>query len=275
MTVEDAVAEADARIRREPELAHTEHLVVEHGNRTVAAYAYGRRAVDEPGDVFSVTKSVLSTLVGCAVNDGRLELGAALGELLGAMVPEGARQTTVRHLLTMTGGTDPSGDHDIDAVMQLPKGWTRTLLTAPRLSPPGTRFRYDNGATHVLAACLARALDEDLEEYARRRLFGPLGITRAHWPRDPDGLPYGFGQLRLSALDLLALGRLNTSEQQVPAESLTARQRLPTLTWPGNVPRAPVRAPPTRVPPRPPRTGRGQGGTGPCRYPGREAGRSG
>ncbi|MEV3973444.1 serine hydrolase domain-containing protein [Streptomyces sp. NPDC050698] len=208
MTIEDAVAEADARIRREPELAHTEHLVVEHGGRAVAAYAYGRRAVDEPGDIFSVTRSVLSTLVGCAVSDGRLELDATAGELLAPMVPEGARRTTVRHLLTMTGGTDPSGDWDIDAVMRLSAGWTRTLLTAPRLAPPGTRFRYDNGASHVLAACLARVLDEDLEEYAGRRLFGPLGIARAHWPRDPDGLPYGFGHLRLSALDLVALGRL-------------------------------------------------------------------
>jgi hypothetical protein len=35
---------------------------------------------------------VLSSLVGCAVRDGRLELGAFLGELPGAMVPEESRQ---------------------------------------------------------------------------------------------------------------------------------------------------------------------------------------
>ncbi|MGC5039866.1 serine hydrolase domain-containing protein [Streptomyces sp. DT190] len=208
MSIDDAVAEADARIRREPAYAHTEHLVVAHGDRIVAAHAYGTRAVDEPGDVFSVTKSVLSTLVGCAVREGRLELDARLDELLGPHLPETARQVSVRHLLTMTRGTDPTGEWDIDAVMRLPTGWTEKLLTAPRLSDPGTTFRYDNGATHVLASCLARALDEDVEKYAVQRLFTPLGITRRHWPRDPDGLPYGFGHLSLSALDLVALGRL-------------------------------------------------------------------
>lgn len=209
LSIDDAVAEADARIRREPAFAHTEHLVVAHRDRVVAAHAYGRRAVDEPGDIFSVTKSVLSTLVGCAIRDGRLRLGTTVGDLLHEVAPETAdRHVSLRHLLTMTRGTDPSGEWDIDAVMRLPGGWTRKLLTAPRLSEPGRRFRYDNGASHVLAACLARALGEDVETYAARRLFSRLGITRRHWPRDPDGLPYGFGQLCLSALDLLALGRL-------------------------------------------------------------------
>lgn len=207
LTIDRAVAGADARIRREPAFAHTEHLVVAHGDRLVAAHAYGRRAVDEAGDVFSVTKSVLSTLAGCAIRDGRLQLDADIGGLMGD-VPEPVRRVSVRQLLTMTGGAGPGGEWDIDAVMRLSGGWTHKLLTAPRLSPPGTRFRYDNGATHVLAACLARALGEDVGTYAVRRLFAPLGIARPHWPRDPDGLPYGFGHLRLSPLDLVALGRL-------------------------------------------------------------------
>ncbi|MFF1723231.1 serine hydrolase domain-containing protein [Streptomyces sviceus] len=94
-----------------------------------------------------------------------------------------------------------------NAVMALRGGWVDTLLSAPRLSAPGTQFRYDNGAAHVLAACLVRALGEDLEVYAAHRLFAPLGVTRGwHWPQPPDGVPYGFGHLQLSPLDLLALG---------------------------------------------------------------------
>jgi CubicO group peptidase (beta-lactamase class C family) len=216
LTVDEAVAVADARIRNESWFSHTEHLVVTHGNRRVAEHAYGRRAVDEPGDIFSVTKSVLSTLVGCAVLDGRFRLEATLGELLGRSVPQAARQVSMRHLLSMTGGADPSGDYDIDAVMALPGGWVDTLMSAPRPSAPGEQFRYDNGAAHVLAACLGRALGEDLEAYAARRLFSPLGITRWHWPRDPDGLPYGFGHLRLSPLDLVTLGQLWLADGTAP-----------------------------------------------------------
>ncbi len=81
LTVDEAVAVADARIRKESWFSHTEHLVVMHGNRRVAEHAYRRRAVDEPGDIFSVTKSVPSTLVGSAVLDGRFRLEATVGEL--------------------------------------------------------------------------------------------------------------------------------------------------------------------------------------------------
>ncbi|GAB2596751.1 hypothetical protein GCM10027168_31910 [Streptomyces capparidis] len=208
MTVRQAVEAADAEIRTDPLLAHTEHLVVVRDGRVLAAHAYGPRGLDEPGDIFSITKSVLSTLVGCAVSDGLLTIDATLGELLGGRVPAAHRQVRVRHLLTMTGGADPSGPYDIDEVRRLPGDWVGALLAAPRLSPPGAEFRYDNGAAHVLAAALAAAVGEDLADYAARRLFGPLGIGPRPWPRDPDGLPYGFGHLRLSPLDLVALGRL-------------------------------------------------------------------
>ncbi len=67
----------------------------------------------------------------------------------------------------------------------------RATAQPPRT--PGARFGYDNGAPHVLAACLARALDQDLQDRAERRIFGPLRVTRRHWPRDPDGLPSGSG----------------------------------------------------------------------------------
>ncbi len=115
---------------------------------------------------------------------------------------------TVRHLLTMSGGAEHTGRFDIDEVMELPGGWVDVLLSAPQLHTPGTRFAYDNGAAHVLAAALQEALGRDLQEYAAERLFDPLGITGWTWPRDPDGLSYGFGHLRLSALDLLRFGEL-------------------------------------------------------------------
>ncbi|GIH97004.1 hypothetical protein Psi01_76340 [Planobispora siamensis] len=179
-----------------------------HRGEVLAAHAYRDRRLDEPGDIFSVTKSVLSTLVGCALRDGLIELDASLGRLLGAGVPPARRAVTVRHLLTMSGGAGHDGRFDIDEIMLLPRGWVDTLLSAPQLSAPGERFAYDNGAAHVLAAALQAALGRDLEDYAAERLFGPLGITGWQWPRDPEGLCYGFGHLRLSALDLLRLGGL-------------------------------------------------------------------
>ncbi|MBO3752772.1 beta-lactamase family protein [Streptosporangiaceae bacterium NEAU-GS5] len=204
----DAIAAADARIRTDPRLSATEHLVVAHRGTIVAAHAYRARGLDQAGDIFSITKSVVSTLVGIARRDGLIELDRTLGDLLGPRVPAGRRAVTVRHLLTMTGGADPAGPYDIDEIMTLPRGWLDALLAAPTLAPPGERFAYDNGAVHVLAAGLHPAIGRDLQEYAEQRLFGPLGISGWSWPRDPDGLTYGFGHLRLSPLDLVRFGRL-------------------------------------------------------------------
>jgi CubicO group peptidase (beta-lactamase class C family) len=108
----------------------------------------------------------------------------------------------------MTRGSETDGPYDIDEVMALPSGWLERVTAAPRVGPAGAEFRYDNGASHLLGAALARLVGTSLSEYAARELFGPLGITRWFWPRDPDGLDYGFAHLRLSAGDLAKLGAL-------------------------------------------------------------------
>ena len=108
----------------------------------------------------------------------------------------------------MTTGRACDGEWDIDAVMERRDSWTAHLLQAPGLDPPGARFRYDNGAAHILAAVLCDAVGQPVEEFAGEALFEPLGIRPGGWPVDPDGIAYGFGHLHLSARDLVKLGEL-------------------------------------------------------------------
>jgi CubicO group peptidase (beta-lactamase class C family) len=117
---------AALRRLREPGFAHVGHLVVVRDGDAVAA-----RALDEPADVFSVTKSVLATVTLLAVRDGLVSLDATLGELLGKRVPLGRRDATVRHLLSMTGGAHCGGLEDIDRVMEQPGSWVDALLAVP------------------------------------------------------------------------------------------------------------------------------------------------
>ena len=49
---------------------------------------------------------------------------------------------------------------------------------------------------------------QSVAAYAARELFGPLGIAEPTWLADPDGIPFGFGHLRLSAADLGRVGQL-------------------------------------------------------------------
>jgi CubicO group peptidase (beta-lactamase class C family) len=203
----DAVRAACRRIDAEiqqPRYAHASHLRVLVDGRVVHDQHY-RGPV--PADVFSVTKSVLATVAGVAAREGLLR---PLDEPLHAALPV-LRDTpsagqTWRHLLTMTRGAAVDGPWDVDEVTALPGGQVARIASAPRVDPPGTVFRYDNGASHLLSAGLTEVLGRPVAEYAEDRVFAPLGIEGATWRADPDGISYGFGHLSLSAADLGRLG---------------------------------------------------------------------
>lgn len=135
----DACRLIDEAIRSEPAYAHTSHLLVEVGGEVVFDRHYRGPRV---ADVFSVTKSVVATLCGIAVREGRLgDLDLPAGRVLPRLDGTPAAAHTVRQLLTMTRGAETEGPFEIDEVMALPAGWLDRIAAAPQLDPPGTRFR--------------------------------------------------------------------------------------------------------------------------------------
>ena len=185
---------------------------------------------DQTWDVQSVTKSVVSMLVGIALDEGLIaDLDTPLKRLLprdaGAMSPAVAR-TTLRQLLTMQGGfppgLDPTGPQFTGSA-----DWVREILRTPA-GPAGEEFVYSNGTAHLLAAVVQQATGMSVLDFARSRLFGPLRIdTRPAlqplavpanlgayqkaafaWPRDPQGVHTGWWGLKLRPRALVKLGRL-------------------------------------------------------------------
>ncbi|HSO53127.1 MAG TPA: serine hydrolase [Actinomycetes bacterium] len=206
MPVPDGCRLVDQAIRGQSADAQTSHFRVEVDGQAVFDRHYRGPRV---ADVFSVTKSVVATLAGIAVAEGRLDdLDLPVGRALPSLAGTPAAGQTLRQLLTMTRGAETEGPFEIDEVMARPDGWLERIAAAPQLDPPGSRFRYDNGGAHLLGAALSALVGMPLSASAEGRLFGPLGIGEWHWPRDPDGYDYGAGHLRLAAADLAKLGRL-------------------------------------------------------------------
>jgi CubicO group peptidase (beta-lactamase class C family) len=204
--LEPIIRQICTTLERDPRYAHTTNVVLIHRGEIVLARHFGAGAVTDLTDIYSVTKSVVGTLAGIAIDDRVLQL------------------EDVRDLLTMTAGRETGGPWDIDAVMERDGAWVEWILSAPQRHEPGAAFVYDNGAAHVLAAKIADAVGEPLEEFARRRLFEPLEITQWFWPRDPDGLAYGFGHLQLSPLDLGKLGGLYLNEGEYRGRRIVSRE---------------------------------------------------
>jgi CubicO group peptidase (beta-lactamase class C family) len=190
----------------DPRYSHTSHLHVRLRDEVV---------VDEhlrgpvAADVFSVTKSVLATVLGVMAVKGLLPpLDQPLAEVLPELRGTPAATHTWRHALTMTRGARADGPWDVDEITSLPGGQVSTVAKAPQRRPPGDGFTYDNGGVHLLAAAACRVLDESVADFARRELFGPLGIETASWASDPDGTPFGYAHVRMGAADLGRLGQL-------------------------------------------------------------------
>jgi CubicO group peptidase (beta-lactamase class C family) len=164
---------------------------------------YDGASAAQPFPVFSITKSVVSALVGIAIAEGKLEgVMQPLGELLA--VPADAdprvRKITLEQMLTMSTGWDDRKVGGPNVVAN--------LLRRPLSSEPGAKWFYDNGTAHLVSAALTRATGVSAASYARARLFGPLNIRPLEWPTDPQGISSGSAGLVLRARELALLGEL-------------------------------------------------------------------
>jgi CubicO group peptidase (beta-lactamase class C family) len=136
---------------------------------------------------------------------------------------------TLRQLLTMTAGlpADPANG-DLPNSLSGPD-WVGNVLRGGTAARPGSAFAYSSGGSHLLSAVLTRAVGMSVLDYARPRLFQPLGIDTRNafeprtlndkvfaqydkadfaWPKDPTGIQFGFGALKMAPRDLAKLGQL-------------------------------------------------------------------
>jgi CubicO group peptidase (beta-lactamase class C family) len=169
-------------------------------------------------DLRSVTKSVVSALVGIAHAEGSIP---SLDRPVVQWFPEfpeldtpDRRRVTLAHVLAMTSGfewnedvsyNDPRND---EIRMTRDPQPLRYALSRPFAVDPGSDYKYNGGLTQVMAAVLVRATKTSLQEYARTKLFEPLGITDVEWVGNLAGMPAAASGLRLRARDLAKFGSL-------------------------------------------------------------------
>jgi CubicO group peptidase (beta-lactamase class C family) len=173
--------------------------------------------VETKHDLRSVTKSVVSALTGIAVASGAIRLDQPVvqwfPEYEDLDTPD-RRRVTLAHVIGMTAGlewnedvpyTDPRND---EIRMTRDPAPLRYALSRPFAQDPGSEFTYNGGLTQVMAAVLERATKMPIEDYARTKLFAPLGISTFDWEGDLAGMPSAASGLRLRARDLAKFGSL-------------------------------------------------------------------
>jgi len=186
-------------------------LVLVRGNCTRFEY-YGKGispATQSP--MHSVTKSLLSILVGIAIDDGDLRLDEKLPELVpdafDSSIDPLVREITVRDILTKTEGFADTGHGDFSRKTATSEMWPWMLKRTVKYQP-GTHFRYDLVGSDLLSVVLSKAIKQDAQDFARQRLFAPLQIENYEWSGDGEGHLRGETGLWLTARDMAKIGLL-------------------------------------------------------------------
>ncbi|MDF9617533.1 serine hydrolase [Pseudomonas entomophila] len=190
-------------------------LIIRDGRILHERYAAPTSA-DTPHLTWSVSKSVLATLMGVAYGEGRFHLDDPAARYYPALQSHPGLR--IADLLHWASGLAWQEDYEYaplksSVVAMLytrgrgdMAGYTAAM---PADSLPGKRFRYSSGDSNLLAATLRGTLEAGrYADYPWQALFTPLGITSAVWERDGAGTYVGSSYLYLSARDLARIGLL-------------------------------------------------------------------
>ncbi len=192
-------------------------LVARHGTIVAEAY-YAPFAPRLRHRMNSSTKSVIGSLVAIAHAEGLIK---SLDQPVLDFFPDRTfantdarkKALTVQHLLDMTSGlewNEPLTSSVLPSMFEMERSadWVQYILDRPMAREPGASFEYNSGNPHVLSAILSKVTGRSAEDYARDKLFKPLGIDDVLWRRDPQGVSTGGYGLYLQPRDMAGLGQL-------------------------------------------------------------------
>ena len=186
-------------------------LIVSARGEVVVEYYAKAAGATRTTNVKSVSKSVVSTLVGIAIDRGLLK---GVQEPISRFFPQLARDAdprkariTIEDLLTMRSGLVSTSFDNYGAWVGS-RNWIDYVLSRPLEAEPGTTMEYSTGNSHLLSAILTQTTKRSTWAFAQESLTKPLGFSLSRWPRDPQGIYFGGNDMLMTPRQMLALGQL-------------------------------------------------------------------
>ena len=203
----DPFGEAVAAARTLQQL-HT--LIVVRDGETVVEETFGGPGMDRLANVKSVSKTIVATLLGAAIDKGEVPgVEASLGEVAPGLIPNEAdpkvAEITLEDLVTLRAGLERTSGPNYGSWVNS-RNWVANALSRPFVAEPGARMLYSTGSTHVLGAALAEASGRSLLELARDWIGEPLGIEIPAWTRDPQGFYLGGNEMAMTPRAMARFG---------------------------------------------------------------------
>lgn len=219
-------------------LENVRSLLVSHKGKLVSEEYFGTFPIDSLEHVRSVTKSVMATLIGIAIDKGYIKsVDESIATYLGdeAKSKEGI---TIKHVLSMTSGIEwqeVMADTELDAWRGAPNQ-TTYILNKLQESAPGENWEYSTGIIHLLSPILANATGMSTLEFANKYLFKPLDIENVGWIKLKDGHYSGGSRLQLKPRDMIKIGQLYANKGVFNGKRIVSESFIKEATSPQNPP---------------------------------------
>ena len=176
-------------------------IIVIHRGKIVAEEYFNNSFMSETYNIWSVTKSYISTLIGQAIDYGYIENQYI--SLNNIFIDNAyTNQVTIEHLLTMSSGWPENW-----AYMFIPSP-LNTLINTSLIWTPGTNWLYNNAACHLNSHVINQLTEMSPNTFASENLFPELGITNPYWADDQDNVHNGSYDLHLTLRQMVKLGQL-------------------------------------------------------------------
>jgi CubicO group peptidase (beta-lactamase class C family) len=164
---------------------------------------------------FSMAKSIVSMLVGCALDEGKIK---SIDQPVGDFIPEFKEgdnaNIKIRHLLTMSSGINFDESYVSPFAYPAAAYYGTDLmgltLKYKATEEPGKVFKYLSGNSFLLSVILKKATGKTLSAYASEKLWKPIGAKHpAFWSIDQEGgYEKAYCCFNSNARDFARLGRL-------------------------------------------------------------------
>ena len=215
LTVTGARAQDDGWagvVARARALEQCHALLIHVDGAPVVAEVFRGPAMGRAVPVKSVSKSIVSALLGAALDRGEIaSVEATLGEVAPVLIPRGADPRvagiTMEDLVTLRAGLERTSGPNYGGWVSS-GNWVADALSRPMVAEPGGRMLYSTGSVHVLGAVLSAVSGHSLLRLARERLGRPLGFDVPAWTRDPQGRYLGGNEMALSLPAMVAFGEM-------------------------------------------------------------------
>ena len=240
----DALVSLIERLDRE--IDRVDSVMVLRDGKVIAEAWRAPHAPEKPHAMYSLSKSLCSTAIGFAIDEGKMSLDQKIVDFFPDEVPadasENLKKIDIESLLSMSCGheKEPPRSNNVAGFYKLegPKTgyngenttWSGAFMAQPVPFEPKTHFCYNTVGTYMAGAALQKAVGESLCDYLTPRLFEPLHIETPYWEKSPEGFDKGGTGLYLKTEDVAKFGQFLLQKGVWNGERLLSEEWIENAT---------------------------------------------